>query len=135
MPDAAIEVFLQRNHRAFLFCRDGGGRPVGYAMRSVTYDTGAIYFTTYAKAAKVRHLTADPTVACVVREEDGPGWVSLQGRAEVYAPTFAELDALLTLSSPETRVSDSVIKNVYDRLRSGKRAFIKIDIDEVRARG
>ena len=78
--------FLQRNHRVFLFCRDERGHPVGYAMRSITYDAGRLYFATYTKSAKVRHLLADPEAACVV-QSDMPlaggelSWVSLRGCA------------------------------------------------------
>lgn len=134
MSDAELEAFLLRNHRTFLFCRDGGGRPIGYAMRSITFDRRALYFATYSRSAKVRHLTTAPDVACVVREEDGPGWVSLQGRAEVYRPSPAEIDAVLSRGSAEVRVPDAVIVNVRDRLRSGKRSFIRVEVEEVRAR-
>jgi uncharacterized pyridoxamine 5'-phosphate oxidase family protein len=132
--EATLATFLRRNHRAFLFCRDGGGRPIGYAMRSMTFHTGALYFATYTKSAKVGHLTANPDVACLVLEEDGPGWVSLQGRAEVYRPAPSEIETILALSSPEPRVSGEIVANVGHRLRSGKRTFIRVDTVGVRAR-
>jgi uncharacterized pyridoxamine 5'-phosphate oxidase family protein len=130
--------FLQRNHRAFLFCRDENGDPIGYAMRSVTYESGRLYFATYTKSAKVRHLLADPEVACVVLSEDQAGegasqWVSLQGRAEVYRPSPDEITSMLASGTPEVRVPDSVVAKVRDRLMSGKRSFIRVDVEQVRA--
>ena len=132
--------FLQRNHRAFLFCRDDSGHPVGYAMRSITYDAGRLYFATYTKSAKVHHLLADPEAACVVQSEaplsEGQlSWVSLRGRADVYRPRPEEIAGMLDRSSPEGRVPDSVVAKVHDRLLSGKRSFIRLDVEEVRARG
>src|ERR1700709_2055653 len=118
MPDEpALVDFLRRNHRAFLFCRDEGGQPIGYAMRSITYEPGRLYFATYTKSAKVRHLLADPEAACVVLGEDPtsagwPSWVSLRGRAEIYQPSPAELETMLERSSPEVRASESVITKV-----------------------
>ncbi len=140
-PDEpSLVAFLQRNHRAFLFCRDGDGHPIGYAMRSVAYEPGRLYFSTYTKSAKVRHLLADPEAACVVLSEeqtdaDWPSWVSLRGRAEVYRPSSEEIEAMLSGSSSEERVPQSVITKVHDRLLSGKRCFIRIDLEEVQARG
>jgi hypothetical protein len=132
--------FLRRNHRAFLFCRDGSGHPIGYAMRSITYESGHLYFATYTKSAKVRHLLADPEAACVVLSEVPVGegrlsWVSLRGRAEIYRPSPEEIASMLERSSPEGRVPDSVVAKVHDRLLSGKRSFIRLDVEEVRARG
>jgi uncharacterized pyridoxamine 5'-phosphate oxidase family protein len=141
MPDEpALVDFLRRNHRAFMFCRDEGGHPVGYAMRSITYEPGRLYFATYTKSAKVRHLLADPEVACVVVSEDRagegwPSWVSLHGSAEIYRPSPAEIETVLERSSPEVRVPDSVIAKVHDRLLSGKRSLIRLDVEEVRAHG
>jgi hypothetical protein len=138
LDEPALVDFLQRNHRAFLFCRDDGGHPIGYAMRSITYEPGRLFFATYTKSAKVSHLLADPEAACVVMSEDRagegwPSWASLQGRAEIYRPTPAELETMLERSSPEVRVPESVIAKVRDRLLSGKRSFIRLDIEEVRA--
>ena len=132
--------FLQRNHRAFLFCRDESGHPIGYAMRSITYDAGRLYFATYTKSAKVRHLAADPQAACVVLSEVPVGegrlsWVSLRGRAQIYRPAPEEIASVLDRSSPEGRVPDSVVAKVHDRLLSGKRSFIRLEVEEVRARG
>jgi Pyridoxamine 5'-phosphate oxidase len=139
-PDEPSLVdFLRRNHRAFLFCRDEGGHPIGYAMRSVAYESGRLYFATYTKSAKVRHMLADPEVACVVMSEDSAGdglspWVSLQGRAEVYRPSPDEIAIMLDGATPEVRVPDSVVAKVRDRLTTGKRSFIRLDVGRVRAR-
>lgn len=133
--EPALVDFLRRNHRAFLFCRGDDGQPIGYAMRSITYEPGRLYFATYTKSAKVRHLRTDPETACVVTSEDGAKWVSLQGRAEVYHPSPAEFGPMLERSSPEERVPESVVANVHDRLLSGKRSFIRLDVEVVRAHG
>ena len=138
--EPALVAFLRRHHRAFLFCRDDERHPIGYAMRSITYQAGRLYFATYTKSAKVRHLLADPEAACVVLSEDQQGaqwppWVSLRGRAEVYRPSPEEIEQILSRSSSEVRVTQSVISKVHDRLLSGKRSFIRLDVQEVCARG
>jgi nitroimidazol reductase NimA-like FMN-containing flavoprotein (pyridoxamine 5'-phosphate oxidase superfamily) len=104
-------------------------------MRTITYEAGGLYFTTYTKSAKVRHLRTDPEAACVVCSEDGVSWVSVRGRAIIYQPAPEEVRAMLGRSSPEARVSEAVVANVHDRLLSGKRSFIRLDVDEVVARG
>jgi hypothetical protein len=125
--------FIRANHRAFLFCRDGARRPIGYAMRSVAYRsaTRCLYFATYAKSAKVQHLRSAPEVACLIGGDEG--WVSVGGLAHVYQPSAAEVDELIGESSPDQRVPESVVMNVRDRLLSGKRCFIGLTLTEVRA--
>jgi hypothetical protein len=46
-----------------------------------------------------------------------------------------DIETMLAGSSTESRVSESVIAKVRDRLLSGKRSFIRLDVEEVRARG
>jgi hypothetical protein len=129
-PD--VVDFIRMNHRTFLFCRDGARRPIGYAMRSVAYNsaTRCLYFATYTKSAKVRHLLADAEAACLIGED--AGWVSVRGVAQIYQPSSAEVDDLIG-GSPDARVPDSVVAKVRDRLLSGKRSFIKVTLADVRA--
>jgi len=130
-PD--VVEFIGTNDRVFLFCRDGARRPIGYAMRSVAYRsaTRCLYFATYAKSAKVRHLRSAPEVACLIGDDGG--WVSVAGFARVYQPSPAEVDDLIGDSSPDQRVPDSVVTKVRDRLLSGKRCFIGLTLTGVRA--
>jgi Pyridoxamine 5'-phosphate oxidase len=130
-PD--VVEFIGTNHRVFLFCRDGARRPIGYPMRSVAYRpvTRRLYFATYAKSAKVRHLRSAPEVACLIG--DNEGWVSISGLAHLYQPALAEVDELIGNSSADQRVPESVVTKVRDRLLSGKRCFIAITLTEVRA--
>lgn len=137
MPElpSPLDAFLRDHHRAFLFCRDDAGNPIGYPMRTLTFDSGLLYFATYTKSAKVRHLRANPEAACVVTDEKGSSWVSVRGRAEVYRPSPEDVARLLGRSSPESRVPEGVIATVHERLLSGKRSFIRVDVDEVPAHG
>jgi hypothetical protein len=130
-PD--VVEFIRTNHRAFLFCRDGAQRPIGYAMRCVAYRsaTRCLYFATYAKSAKVQHLRAAPEVACLIGGDEG--WVSVCGLAHVYQPSAAQVDELIGEGSPDQRVPDSVVAKVRDRLLSGKRCFVALTLSEVRA--
>lgn len=129
----AVAELISANHRVFLFCHDGARRPIGYAMRSVAYrpTTRCLYFTTYAKSAKVRHLRSAPEVACLIG--DGEGWVSVCGLAHVSQPSAAEVDELIGESSPDHRVPESVVTKVRDRLLSGKRCLIGLTLTEIRA--
>jgi hypothetical protein len=134
-----VADFMRANHRAFLFCRDDARHPIGYAMHSVAYQpaTRCLYFATYTKSAKVRHLRADPEIACLVLSgqpgDDDARWVSVHGVAEVYQPSPAEIDDMISAGSPDGRVPDSVAAKVRDRLLSGKRSFIRLTLSEVRA--
>jgi hypothetical protein len=130
-PD--VDEFIHANHRAFLFCRDGARRPIGYAMRSVAYRSAArcLYFATYTKSAKVQHMRSAPEVACLIGDDEF--WISVRGLAHVYQPSAVEVDELIRESSPDQRVPDSVVMKVRDRLLSGKRCFIGLTLTEVRA--
>jgi hypothetical protein len=131
-----VVEFMRRNRRAFLFCRDELGRPIGYAMHSLGCEPGRLYFTTYAKSAKVKHLVADPGVACIVLGQQGGHdwpWVSVRGTAEIYQPSVAEVDEMIGAGPSDGRIADSVVAKVRDRLIRGKRSFIRIAVDEVRA--
>jgi hypothetical protein len=130
-PD--VVEFIRTNHTAFLFCRDGAGRPIGYPMRTVVYRpaTRRLYFSTYTKSAKVRHLIADPEVACLIGDDSR--WVSVRGVAEVYQPSPAEVGRLIGVRSPDERVPESVVTKVRDRLISGKRSVIALTLNEIRA--
>jgi Pyridoxamine 5'-phosphate oxidase len=134
-----VADFMRENHRAFLFCRDDARRPIGYAMHAVAYQpaTRCLYFASYTKSAKVRHLRADPEVACLVLSggfgDDDARWVSVHGVAEVYQPSPAEVDDMIGTGSPDGRVPDFVAAKVRDRLLGGKRSFIRLALSEVRA--
>jgi hypothetical protein len=133
LDSADIAEFIRTNHRAFLFCRDGAQRPIGYAMRSVVYRsaTRCLYFTTYAKSAKVLHLRSAPEVACLIGDDEA--WISVRGLTHIYQPSSAEIDELVGGSSPDQRVPQPVVTKVRDRLLSGKRCFIELTLIEVRA--
>jgi hypothetical protein len=130
-PD--VVDFIRTNSRAFLFCRDDVRRPIGYAMRTVGYRpaTHCLYFTTYMKSPKVRHLLADPEVACLVGDDSR--WVSVNGVARVYQASPAEVDELIGARSPDKRIPDSVVTKVRDRLLSGKRSLIALTLNDIRA--
>jgi hypothetical protein len=131
---ATLSEFLRNNHRAFLFCRDQSARPIGYAMQSIGCDAACLYFTTYARSPKVRHLRADPAAACVVLgqpDSADPCWVSVRGTAEIYRPSAEEIDEMIGAGASDERVPDSVVAGVRDRLISGKRCVIRLSLDEV----
>jgi uncharacterized pyridoxamine 5'-phosphate oxidase family protein len=131
---ATLSEFLRNNHRAFLFCRDQSARPIGYAMQSIGCDAACLYFTTYARSPKVRHLRADPAAACVVLgqpDSADPSWVSVRGTADVYRPSAEEIDEMIGAGTSDGRVPDSVVAGVRDRLISGTRCFIRLSLDEV----
>lgn len=130
-PDVAD--FLGRHHRAFLFCRDAAGEPMGYAMRTIAYRGGELLYTTYTKSTKVANLRARPEVACLVQSGPEPdaSWVSVRGRAKIDLPARDEVDALMSSASSDARVPDAVAAMVADRLTSGKRCIIRVTVEEV----
>jgi general stress protein 26 len=132
--EATLVEFLRDNRRAFLFCRDGSGRPIGYAMQSIRCDLTSLYFSTYTKSPKVKHLRTNPAAAClIVGEGEGcnRAWASVRGTAEIFAPSLEQIDELISARPPDGRVPDRVVAGVRDRLTTGKRCFIRLVIDEV----
>ncbi|WP_234825440.1 MULTISPECIES: pyridoxamine 5'-phosphate oxidase family protein [Mycolicibacter] len=126
--------FTRKHRRAVLFCRDDSGQPIGYAMHSIRAEPGNLYFSTYAKSAKVGHLRADPAVACILLSDQDANdtvWVSVRGVAEVYQPSKEEVDEMTGAGSSDHRVPDSVVAKVRDRLIDGKRSMIRVTLDEV----
>lgn len=100
-----ILEFLRREHRAFLFCRDRSGRPIGYPMRTMAFANGTLIFATYTKSAKVANVRANPNVACVVTsgQEADASWVSVRGIASIDHPPPEEIDAMVGGSSHDSR--------------------------------
>jgi hypothetical protein len=133
MPEAELVEFIRHNRRAFLFCRDESGWPIGYAMQSIGCKAGNLYFATYAKSPKVKHLRADPAVACVVlgQRHGRDAWISVRGTAKIHRPSVEEIDEMIGMAPPDERIPDSVVAGVRDRLISGKRCFICVALDEV----
>ncbi|GAB4674041.1 pyridoxamine 5'-phosphate oxidase family protein [Mycobacterium avium] len=103
-------------------------------MHSVGCEPGRLYFSTYAKGAKAKHLVADPAVACIVLSQqgghDGPR-MSLLGTAEIYQSSVAEVDEMIGARPPDGRIAESAVAKVRDRLVRGKRSFIRVAVDEV----
>jgi uncharacterized pyridoxamine 5'-phosphate oxidase family protein len=132
--EATLVEFLRDNRRAFLFCRDESGRPIGYAMQSIRCDISSLYFSTYTKSPKVKHLRTNPAAACLIlggREGTDQAWASVRGTAEISAPSAEEIDELIGAGPPDGRVPDRVVAGVRDRLTTGKRCIIRLVIDEV----
>src|SRR3989442_14941063 len=83
----AAEYFLCAHTRTFLLTLRPDGAPTCHPMVGWWRD-GALWLNTYRRSAKVRNLTAEPRVACVVvTDDDAPRFrgVVLRGRAEVVA--------------------------------------------------
>lgn len=123
--------FLATARRAVLFCRDGSGRPIGYPMSIVAHRDGCLLFTTYAKSAKVVHLRADPTAACVVLSDEPlpRAWLSATGSVVVERPTESEINRLFADRQQDRRVPERVTASVRQRLRDGKRVMLRFRPD------
>lgn len=132
---ADVEAFLSTGRTAVLFCRDAGGRPIGYPMSVFRVMSGRLLFTTYTKSAKVAHLRRDPRATCVVTEpettEPGttePGtvgrWIAVPGTVELHHPDDAEIDAYFAGRAQDPRVPDTVTASVKARLRERKRVVL-----------
>jgi PPOX class probable F420-dependent enzyme len=130
-PDA--EEFLRTHTRTFLVTLRPDGAPTCHPMVGL-YHEGALYLTTYRKSAKVRNLTADPRVACVVvTPDDDPELrgVVLRGRAEILAA-----GAVMPWTPEAPRPAGTgagVARLVQSRVAEGKRVVVRLVPDEVRA--
>ena len=122
-PDAA---FLADRNLTFLFPLRPDGSPAGWPMTSVLAD-GALMFSSYAKAAKVRTcLAAGHATALVVRRagEEIVRAVCVSGPVRLAEPG--------RLPGSETAGAIEVAAQVRDRAQSataeGKRVVLALDI-------
>jgi hypothetical protein len=128
----AIDDLLTRSRRAFLFCRDSGGRLLGYALHVTDHRQGSLFFTTYTKSAKVAHLRDDPRVCCILQDDEGPvlRWCSSEGTVVFIHPNEDEVEELFRSFPPDERLQPEVIRKVQTRLLEGKRIVMRVDLDE-----
>lgn len=75
LNESELAEFLEKGHTLILATLRKSGEPfltpLWYA-----YHEGAIYFSTRAESAKVRHIKRDPRVCCMV--EEGQRWIDLK---------------------------------------------------------
>ncbi len=136
VPPAA-EDFLRAHTRTFLLTLRPDGAPTCHPMVGLWRD-GALWLNTYRKSAKVRNLTAEPRVACVVvTDDDEPRFrgVVLRGRAEVVPAPVAPAGGPDARAPRPPGVGAEVTQRVRARLAEGKRVLIRIVPEAVRLVG
>jgi len=136
VPPAA-EDFLRAHTRTFLLTLRPDGAPTCHPMVGLWRD-GALWLNTYRKSAKVRNLTVEPRVACVVvTDDDEPRFrgVVLRGRAEVVPAPVAPAGGPDAPAARPPGVGAEVTHRVRARLAEGKRVLIRIVPEAVRLVG
>jgi len=135
----AAERFLREHTRAFLVTLRPDGAPACHPMVAL-YREGALYLNTYRKSAKVRNMTLEPRVACVVVTDDGDAnfhGVVVRGRAELLPPgavmPWGERGAAAGARVPAAGAE--VAQRVQAKLAEGKRIVIRVVPDAVRLVG
>ena len=129
-------MFLQENSRAYLFvdCPDGEVR--GWPMTAF-YRPGLIYFTTYAKAPKAAHLERAHSATVIVATPEGRqplDYVEVSGAVRVIAFTPEIVDRFISLTpGDDDRVDETVKTTFRDRIASGKRVLVEVDVEVARA--
>ena len=137
LETSAAEDFLRLHTRTFLVTLRPDGAPACHPMVGLWRD-GALWLNTYRKSAKVRNLTAEPRVACVVvTDDDEPRFrgVVLRGRAEVVPAPVAVAGGPDARAARPPGVSAEVTHRVRARLAEGKRVLIRIVPEAVRLVG
>jgi PPOX class probable F420-dependent enzyme len=132
----AAEDFLRTHTRTFLVTLRPDGAPTCHPMVGL-WREGALWLNTYRKSAKVRNLTAEPRVACVVvTDDDEPRFrgVVLRGRAEVV-PLEAAPAGRPDSGARAPGVGAEVTEHVRARLAEGKRVLVRIVPESVRLVG
>lgn len=122
--------FLADHPDVVLFCRDEQGSPIGYPMRTAAMRGSMMYFTTYRKSAKVRHLERDALVSVLCFIQDGPRrveWVEAAGKATVWSPSPEEVNDLIC--GRDDRVPAAMLDHVRRRLVDGKRIMVRVDVE------
>ena len=137
LETAAAEDFLRAHTRTFLLTLRPDGAPTCHPMVGLWRD-GALWLNTYRKSAKVRNLTAEPRVACVVvTDDDEPRFrgVVLRGRAEVVPAPIAPAGGPDARAARPPGVGAEVTHRVRARLAEGKRVLVRIVPEAVRLVG
>ncbi|MCW2620547.1 MAG: hypothetical protein JWL64_149 [Frankiales bacterium] len=115
-----------------LFVNALAGGPLGYPMTGV-WAGGAVWFTTYRKAAKVRHLLADGRVCCLFSAPSTEVWTE---PAVAVTGTARLSDDVRAFSDPQGEsplpVAPGVRTKVADRLQSGLRVVFEVSVESVR---
>jgi len=90
LDEAELEEFLTNGHTLILGTTRRSGEPFLTSVWFV-YNSGAIYFSTPAKSAKVQHIKRNSRVCCMV--EDGERWVDLRAAVLNCDAHFIEDDS------------------------------------------
>ena len=132
MPLVVAE-HLNAHREMTLFCRDESGGPIGYPMMMVGCSGQELYFSTYAKSAKVRHLERDARVAVLAmtgHDRRTLSWVKMTGLASIWAPAEHEIDELFGEGREEQRVPSTMAALVRQRTIEGKRIVLRVMLED-----
>jgi PPOX class probable F420-dependent enzyme len=135
-PSRELDAFLSNHTRTMLVVLRADGSPTVYPMLGLWRDE-ALWFNTYRRSAKMRHLERDPRVCCVVLSGDDelhPPAIVLRGEAEIMEPgTMLPLgpSGVSDVARP-AGVTDGVVTKVADRVASAKRVLIRVSPRELR---
>lgn len=135
-PPAQVDAFLRYQHRAYLFVETDGGEVRGWPLTAF-YRSGLLYFTTYVKSVKVRHFDGAMTSAAIVATPEGETPVrfcEVRGAIRVVPFTPEVVERFLAFRAQESldqnaETSEAMKARFRDRLTSGKRVLIEIDVE------
>lgn len=139
LDEPELDEFLTRGHTLILATTRQSGEPFLTPVWYV-YANGAIYFSTPANTAKVKHIKRNSRVCCMV--EDGERWVDLRAAVlncdahfveddSAEAQEFAKLIASKYAAfRPKLKAAPKTTKKHY----SGSNALIKLTFAESEVR-
>jgi hypothetical protein len=127
------DAFLRLHNRVLLLARRPDGSPTGWPMTGI-YADGVLQFSTYRKSAKVRMMTADPRVCCLVTAREGVDErrvLEYVGTAEVVTdvrtmPERSRAPGAVSAPVAIGTVPEEIGRRAQDRLASGKRCLVRV---------
>jgi PPOX class probable F420-dependent enzyme len=133
MLPAAVRKFLEQPHYAVMATINASGTPqltvMWYALDPAE---DVILLNASRGLLKVRNLQRDPRMAICV--EDGPRYVTLQGRGELVADRGVQEREVNELIAPRY-MGQRLGSQRWEAIKASDRIGIRMRIDRVHARG
>ncbi len=127
----AIDDFLKRHRRAYLFVRAADGSARGWPLTAF-HAPGRLWFTTYKKSPKMVHVNAASQALVAVLTDEGVAPVSyviVDGALTVREMTPELVEFVMAARPDDGRRIEASEARYRRALTAGKRVVIEVALD------